>query len=151
MDVVLAELAKCLSIFGLAWFSFWPAIPTGLALGLHPIVVILITSGSYISGILLILLPAHSIRAWIIKCFGKNFDKSSDKDSVFMQIWQRYGVIGFGLVAPMTVGAQLGAMLGVTLNISRNQLILWMTLGVIAWSIGLTLLAVAGVSFISTI
>ena len=149
MDSVLAEIAKSLSVFGWAWFSFWTAIPAGLALGLHPIAVIIITSSSYISGILIVLLPAQSVKKWVVQRFGKDLDASTDNEALYMKLWERYGVIGFGLIAPMTVGAQLGAIIGVALNISRQQLILWMTIGVIAWSVGLTLLAVAGVSLIA--
>jgi hypothetical protein len=150
MDIALAEIAKGLSVFGWAWFSFWTAIPTGLALGLHPIAVIAITSSSYISGIVLVLLPAKSIRDWVNRRYGKNLDESTQDSRLFMRMWRRYGVIGFGLIAPMTVGAQLGVMIGVALNISRRQLLLWMTTGVVAWSVGLTFLAVTGVNLVTT-
>lgn len=149
MDSVLAEIAKSLSVFGWAWLSFWSAIPAGLALGLHPLAVIILTSSSYISGIVLVLLPARSVREWVVRRFGNNLDTSTHDDCIYMRLWKRYGVIGFGLIAPMTIGAQLGAMLGVALNIPRNQLILWMSIGVISWSVGLTLLAGAGVNLIA--
>jgi len=150
MDSVLAEIAKSLSVFAWAWLSFWSAIPAGLALGLHPLAVIVLTSTSYISGIILVLLPARAVREWVLRRFGNNLDTSKHDDRLYMKLWKRYGVIGFGLIAPMTIGAQLGAMLGVALNISRNQLILWMSIGVVAWSVGLTLLTVAGVSLVTT-
>jgi hypothetical protein len=149
MDSVLAEIAKSLSVFAWAWLSFWSAIPAGLALGLHPLTVIILTSTSYISGILLVLLPARSIREWAMRRFGKNLDNSTQDDRLYIKLWKRYGVIGFGLIAPMTLGAQLGAIIGVALNIPRNKLILWMTIGVVAWSVGLILLAVAGVQLIT--
>ena len=86
-----------------------------------------------------------------MKRFGKNLDASQHENILFMRIWRRYGVIGFGLLAPMTVGAQLGAIIGVTLNISCRQLILWMSLGVSIWSVALTLLAVAGVNLVEAL
>ncbi len=150
MDVVLAEIAKGLSIFGLSWFSFWPAIPAGLALGLHPLAVILITSCSYISGVLLFVLPSQSVRQWAMNKFGKNLDDSTADDRFIIRLWRRYGVIGFGLLAPMTTGAQLGTIIGIALNIPRKQLIIWMTLGVVAWAVGLTLLAITGVSLVTS-
>lgn len=150
MDSVLIEIAKSVSVFGWAWFSFWTAIPTGLALGLHPIIVITITSSSYISGIVMVLLPAKSVRDWVSRRIGKNLDNSTHDDRFYMRMWERYGVIGFGLIAPMAVGAQLGVMIGVALNISRRQLMLWMTIGVISWSVGLTLLTVTGVTLVTT-
>lgn len=149
MDMILAEVAKGLSIFGLAWFSFWTAIPAGLALSIHPIAIILITSTSYISGILICILPAQSVRIWVMKRFGKQLDQSTQDDRFIMRLWHRYGIIGFGLIAPMTVGAQLGAIIGIALNIPRKKLVLWMIIGVILWSVGLTLLAAAGVGLVT--
>lgn len=151
MDILLAEIAKGISIFGLAWFSFWPAIPAGLALDLHPIAVIVITSTSYISGILIFILPSQSVRTWAMNRFGKNLDDSTRDDRFIMRLWQRYGVIGFGLVAPMTTGAQIGTILGIALNIPLKRLVMWMSIGVIAWAVGLTLLAVAGVSLVASV
>ncbi len=150
MDIILAEIAKVASTFGIAWFSFWGAIPAGLALGLHPIAIIIITSLSYLSGILIVILPAKSVRDWVMKRFGKNMNLSDESDSFFMRMWRKYGVIGFGLIAPMTTGAQLGAIIGTTLDIPRKQLILWMFIGVVVWAIGLTILAVAGVELLTT-
>ena len=46
----MSDLPAIASIFGLAFFYFWPAIPAGLALGLSPLIVIATTSLSYMSG-----------------------------------------------------------------------------------------------------
>lgn len=150
MDIIFAEIAKVASTFGIAWFSFWGAIPAGLAFGLHPIAIIIITSVSYLSGVLVVILPAKSVRDWVMRRFGKNINLSDDNDSFFMRMWRLYGVIGFGLIAPMTTGAQLGAIIGTALDIPRKQLILWMLIGVIAWAIVLTGLAVAGVQLVTS-
>jgi len=150
MEIVIAEIAKLMSIFGLSWFSFWPAIPAGLALGLHPVAVVLVTSISYMSGVLIVILPAKSVRDWVIHRWGKNLNLSDESDSLFMRMWRKYGVIGFGLIAPMTTGAQLGAIIGITLDIPRKQLIIWMFIGVVAWAILLTGLALAGVELVTS-
>ena len=129
MEIIAAELAKVLSVFGIAWFSFWAAIPAGLALGLHPLAVILVTSLSYASGVLVCVLPAQSVRRWVMRRFGGRLAQSTRDDQFIMRLWQRYGVIGFGLIAPMTTGAQLGAIIGITLNIPRNRLVIAMMVG----------------------
>lgn len=149
MEIVIAEIAKLMSIFGLSWFSFWPAIPAGLALGLHPATVVLVTSISYMSGVLIVILPAKSVRDWVMRRWSKNLNLSDEGDSLFMRMWRKYGVIGFGLIAPMTTGAQLGAIIGITLDIPRKQLITWMFIGVVAWAILLTGLALAGVKLVT--
>lgn len=151
MDSLLIEVAKGMSIFTLAWFSFWGAIPAGLALDIHPLMVIFITSCSYISGILLFILPSQSVRNWATRKFGKNINSSITEGTLIMRLWKRYGAIGFGFIAPMTVGAQLGTILGIALHVSRKQLILWMTVGVVVWSVGLTIASVLGISLITNL
>lgn len=148
MEVLIAELVKVAGIFGMAWFSFWTAIPTGLVLGLHPIAVILVTSISYVSGILICVVPAQSVRQWVTKRFSKKLEDNIKHEGLIIQLWKRYGVIGFGLIAPMTTGAQLGAIIGIALNIPRKRLVVWMVVGVVAWSIGLTLITLTGVDLL---
>ena len=146
MNTIAAELVKVMTVFGIAWFSFWAAIPSGLALGLHPLAIVLTTSLSYSSGILVCVLPAQWLQRWIMKRFANQLNKTTRSQSLIMRLWQRYGVIGFGLIAPMTIGAQLGTIVGMALNIPRKQLLLAMTIGAIVWAIVLTALGVVGVS-----
>lgn len=149
MDVLLLEITKSLGVFGLTWFSFWAAIPTGIALGLHPLSIVLITTLSYASGVLLFVVPARFIRKNILKRFGKYLDKSTRGDNLIVYLWNRYGVIGFGLLAPIITGAQLGALIGIALDIPRRRLAIWMIVGVFAWSAVFTLFGCAGANFIT--
>jgi len=61
------------------------------------------------------------------------------------RIWEKYGIVGLGLLAPMTLGAQLGAILGITLNADPRRLFLWLSLGGLVWSVALTVLVSLGV------
>jgi hypothetical protein len=60
-------------------------------------------------------------------------------------MWRRYGVVGFGIIAPMTVGAQIGAMIGLALNVPGRRLLIWMSIGALLWSILLTVAVLLGV------
>jgi hypothetical protein len=138
-----ADLPKVLGIFALSWLAFWPAIPAGIALGLSPVVVIATTTMSYTSGVAAVLLVGGRLREWFMRRVNRG--GAVNPDSRIQQIWKRYGIIGLGLASPMTVGAQAGAVIGVTLNVPARKLLLWMTLGALAWSIGLTTAVVLGV------
>lgn len=142
LEVVLSAAPKVVSIFALAWFSFWPAIPAGLALGLSPIVVIATTTLSYASGVAAVVLVGGRVREWVMRRWGKPTDEQPN--SRLQRIWERFGMIGLGLAAPMTVGAQAGALIALTLNIQRRSLLVWMVVGALAWSIGLTLAVLLG-------
>lgn len=143
MNDLIADLPKIISVFGLSWLYFWPSIPAGLALGLSPLTVIVTTALSYASGAAVITLLGGPLRAWLMKRIGSR--ASVNPGSRLYTIWERFGMIGLGLAAPMTVGAQIGAAVGMALNAPPRRLFLWMALGGLLWSIALTTLVSLGV------
>ena len=147
----LTALPKILSIFTLAFFSFWPAIPAGLALGLSPVVVVLTTTVSYVCGVALVLLPGERVRQWLLQRYQQRVAQASQDTGLFRRIWDRYGLIGLGLLGPMTVGAQIGAALGLTLNAAPRRLFVWMSIGALAWSILLTIAVLLGLLGVQTV
>jgi hypothetical protein len=82
------------------------------------------------------------VRDWILRRLGKQSELKMD--SFLGRIWTRYGVIGLGLASPMTVGAQLGAAVGVGLNARPRHLFVWMCIGGVFWSAVLTMMVVLG-------
>lgn len=146
MEVLLAELARVGSIFVLSFFSFWTAIPAGLALGLGPLAVIVTTSASYATGVALVTLVGSRARTWFERRLLRGRPPAAD--GRLGGLWRRYGLWGLALAAPMTTGAQLGALLGLTLNLKPRRLFVGMTLGAVLWSSVLTgavRLGVAGI------
>jgi hypothetical protein len=137
------DLAAVGSIFALAFFYFWPAIPAGLALGLSPLIVIATTSLSYISGVVLVVVVGGRFRQWVMNRLGR--DSVLNPETLLGRTWTRFGVIGLGLLAPMTIGSQMGAGLGVTLDNRPMKVLLWMCIGGVVWSMILTALVTAGV------
>ena len=131
-----------LSVFAWSFFSFWSAIPAGIALGLPPLLVLATVTTSYVCGVVLVVLPGGRLRAWVMQHYG---DRAEDKpDSAIRRAWRRYGVIGLGLLAPMTVGAQIGAVVGISLNVAPRRLLVWMSLGALVWSILITAAVLLG-------
>ena len=66
------------------------------------------------------------------------------RDKVLYEIWNKYGVIGLGLTSPLLFGAPLGAAVGIALGAEKEPLLLWMSIGIVLWSIGLTAAGVMG-------
>ncbi|NWG15662.1 MAG: small multi-drug export protein [Chloroflexi bacterium] len=143
MDHIIADLPSIISIFGLAWFYFWPSIPAGLALGLSPVVIVLTTSLSFASGAAVVTLVGGPLRARIMRRIGSR--AVVKPGSRLYRIWERFGMIGLGLAAPMTLGAQIGAAVGLALNAPPRRLFVWMALGGLLWSVTLTLLVSLGI------
>lgn len=143
MDAFWADLAKIASVFALAFFYFWPAIITGLTLGLPPLVVILVTTLSYASGVAVVVLFGQRVRTWIMARLGKK--DTAEPTGRLRAIWNGYGLIGLSLAAPMTIGAQIGAVVGLALNAKPHSLLLALSLGGLLWSILLTLAVSLGI------
>jgi hypothetical protein len=68
-----------------------------------------------------------------------------DPNNPIWRTWERFGVAGFGLLAPMLVGAQGGAIIGLALGVPPRRLTVWMTLGGVLWAVIITVIVVAGV------
>ena len=62
IESVASAAAPLGAIFGWAFFSFWSAIPAGMALGLAPVPVALTVTGSYAAGAALVLLAGAPLR-----------------------------------------------------------------------------------------
>lgn len=54
-------------------------------------------------------------------------------------------MIGWGLVAPLLLGAPLAAAVGVALGADRRRLILWLGAGAALWTTALTVAVALGV------
>lgn len=152
LETLLTTLAPLAAIFGWAFFSFWSAIPAGLALGVAPVPVVLTVTASYASGAALVLLVGAPLRQRIRRQLdastapqSTNTADPSEKPpakrmvGLVRRAWARYGLLGLGLLAPMTVGSQVATVLGLSLGVRAWPLLLALTLGALAWAIPLTL------------
>jgi hypothetical protein len=138
------ELTSLGSIFAWAFFSFWSAIPAGIALKVTPIIVTGVVTLSYMASVLVVVIVGAPIRERILQRIN---DDAEPKRMVVMvqKAWQRFGLIGLSLLAPMTVGGQIGAVIGLSFGEKSTRLVIAMTLGAAVWAIVITLAVVAGV------
>ena len=137
------ELPKLISVFGIAFLSLWASIPAGLALGLNPVAVVGTAAVSYASGVGLVVFLGQPIRNWLMRRFGDKI--SGDPNSAVRRAWDRFGLIGLALLAPITTGAQIGAAVGMALNAPPRRLFVLMAIGGLAWAALLGVLISVGV------
>lgn len=139
---MLDSLPALASVFGVAFLSLWASVPAGLALRLSPITIIITATLAYAAGIAVVVLPGQRVRDWLTNKLGNR--ATVQPDSFVGRVWARFGLPGLGLIAPVTTGAQIGALIGLAFNASPRALLLWMTLGALVWTVALTLLITAG-------
>jgi membrane protein DedA with SNARE-associated domain len=131
-------LIKIIPVLGLGALEIWAAIPAGFALSLNPFIIGIVVAIGAISGTAVILFTGDRLRNWLMKFHRR---KEGAKPGLIEKTWEKYGVIGLGLLAPLITGAPLAAALGLILGGSAKKLMIWISLGILIWT---TLLTVAG-------
>lgn len=137
MDIITSIIA----VFGASIIELWLGIPLGFFLKLNPLLIVILSlAGSILSAYLVIIL-GEGIRKRFIKW---RYGEQSIKKGRLYYIWDKYGIIGLGLLSPLLFGAPLGAALGIGLGAPRYRLLFWMSIGIVIWSIFLTALGFFG-------
>ena len=137
-------VVKFITVLGLGIIELWAAIPAGTALKLHPFLNGLAAGLGAIIGALLVIILGDRLRNWLLKSKNK---RQGNKSQIY-RIWQKYGVIGLGLLSPLITGAPLGAAIGISLGSPQKRLIFWMSIGIVIWTIILTAISTLGFSII---
>jgi hypothetical protein len=125
-------LLKLLAVMALSAIEIWAAIPAGIALSIHPVLTGLAVSGGAILSTFMVIFAGGRLRTWLLKRHTK---KDGGKNpGLISRIWQRFGITGLGLLAPLLTGAPLGAALGLALGAPSGRLMLWMSIGIVLWT-----------------
>jgi uncharacterized BrkB/YihY/UPF0761 family membrane protein len=122
-------------VFGASILELWAGIPIGIALQLNPVLTGTAAALGAILAAFIVSFLGEGIRERFIKWRYKDKDL---KKGNFYKIWNKYGIVGLGLISPLLFGAPLGAALGIALGAERKTLFIWMSVGIVLWSIILT-------------
>ncbi|MBF8267013.1 MAG: small multi-drug export protein [Dehalococcoidia bacterium] len=143
------EVVKLVTVLGIGAVELWAAIPAGFALGLHPAATGITAAIGAMVGVLIVMILGNPIRTWLVRKHSATH-KDTEHGRIY-RIWNRYGVVGLGLLAPLLTGAALGTALGVTLGTRTGRLLFWMAIGIVLWSGGLTLAIALGLGGIAAL
>ncbi|BDZ69595.1 small multi-drug export protein [Methanobacterium petrolearium] len=136
------SLESILIIFVASVVELWLAIPLGFVMKVNPVLIATVSAAGAILSAALVTIVGDNLRNRLLK--WKYGDEKSLKKSRLYKIWNRYGPVGLGLLSPLLFGAPLGAAVGIALGAEKERLLLWMSIGIVLWSIGLTIAGVMG-------
>jgi hypothetical protein len=142
------NLESILIVFAVSFIELWLAIPLGLAMEVNPVIIIIAAASGDILAVICVAFLGENLRSRFLR--WKYQDENALKKSRLYEIWNKYGVIGLGLSSPLLFGGPLGAAVGIAMGARKNHLILWMSVGIILWSIGLTLAGLMGLLALET-
>lgn len=123
-------LLKILTVFGLATFEIYAAIPAGFAFGLSPWTIFYASLTGGILGVFVAAFLGDKIRSF----FHKNKptkEAAEKKHPAILKLWNKYGIIGLGFLGTMAVGAPISIAMGVGLNADIKKLVTWCCIGVV--------------------
>ncbi|MGH8048859.1 MAG: hypothetical protein ACREKL_16580 [Chthoniobacterales bacterium] len=138
-------LTNLAAVFGLGFVYFISAIPVGAKLGLPLWLAALSAWLGYTAGGAVVVFAGTPLREWLMRKF--KIQTNPEKPSLVLRAWKKYGLPAMGLLAPVTIGPQVGALLGLALGASRWRLIAALSFGAIPWAIAFAF-AAAGVKLL---
>ena len=154
------ELLLYITIFVLAavpWIEILVVIPFGIAIGLNPILVGILSFLGNAFPIYLIVVGYKRFQEWWAARRGKAFVNPADESwstgrrARAMQIMQKYGVPGLSLASPLLIGAHLGAILTLIVGAPKRQIIGWMFFSLAIWTIGITIVSFFGIGWLTSL
>lgn len=129
--------------FGLGFLYFVSAIPAGAASG-SPLWLAAVSAwAGYSAGALVVLLAGTPLRDWLIRKLKIPVKKDSTK--LVWRIWERWGLAGLGLLAPVTIGPQAGSILALAVGERALRVFVALSIGVIPYCVLFAILVGLGV------
>jgi hypothetical protein len=141
-------ILQTLAVAAIGSVSFYAAVPAGIAMGSSAALVWAATLAGALLGIAAIVLAGDRFRTWLVRRFGRGGVREGGR---LRRVWDRYGVIGWGLLAPLIVGTGLAAAIGVALGAERWRLVVWLGLGAVVWTTVLTLAIASGADAVTNL
>jgi uncharacterized membrane protein len=134
------------------WMDVSIVVPLGIVWGLPPFSVGLTAFLGNLILILLLGLFFKQFSAWRAKRrMKKGINSPTKKETRSRQIWEKYGIPGLALLAPILVGTDIAAVLALTFGSSRRHVIGWMTVSLAVWTILFAVGSIYGFSFLNLI
>lgn len=126
-------IAGIAAAFGLGFLYFLGAIPAGAAAGAPVWVAAIAAWLGYSSGAAVILMAGTPLRLWLARKLKIPVER--DPSKLIWKVWNNWGLPGLGLLAPVTVGPQIGGILALAVGSRPVQILVALSLGSIPWCV----------------
>ncbi|TLS52371.1 small multi-drug export protein [Paenibacillus antri] len=134
------------------WMDVSLVVPLGVLWGLSPVWV---SVAAFVGNFLLILILGlffKQISEWRqARRAKKGITGPTKKETRSRAIWEKYGIPGLAIIAPIFVGTDIAAVLALTFGASKLRVVGWMTVSLALWTIVFAVGSVYGFSFLNLI
>lgn len=132
--------------FGFGFLYFLGAIPAGAAAGAPLWLAAVSAWAGYSVGALVVLLAGTPLRDWLVRKL--NIPVKRDPSKLVWRVWERWGLAGLGLLAPVTIGPQAGSVLALAVGERAARVFVALSLGVVPWCVLFAVLVRFGVKIV---
>ena len=129
--------------FGFGFLYFLGAIPAGVAAGAPVWLAAVSAWVGYSAGGLVVLVAGAPLRDWLVRKLKIPVERDSSK--LVWRIWEKWGLAGLGLLAPVMIGPQAGSILALAVGERAVRVFVALSLGVVPWCVLFAILVGFGV------
>jgi len=140
---MLSALSGAAVAFGFGFLYFLAAIPAGVAAGAPLWLAAVAAWAGYSAGALVVILAGTPLRDCLVR--KMKIPVKMDPSKRIWRIWERWGLAGLGLLAPVTIGPQAGSILALAVGERAGRVFVALSLGVIPWCVLFAVLAGLGI------
>lgn len=121
-------------------------IPVGIGLGLDPVATGLAAFAGSVTAVGVIVGFQHRLVNWWRQRSGNDETNPSGRAGRARRIWERYGLVGFSFIGPILAGIHLAALIAIMIDGRPHRVVIWLTVGLGAWTVALVIGSMAGLS-----
>jgi hypothetical protein len=131
-----------ITAFGLGVVYFIAAIPAGVAAGAPAWLAGLAAGMGYVVGAGVVLLAGAPLREWLVRKLRIPVER--DPSKLVWRMWERGGLFGLCLIAPVTIGPQATAVIALAVGEKPRRILGAVALGVLPWCVLFAVLTALG-------
>ena len=118
---------------GLGFLYFLGAIPAGAAARAPLWLAAVSAWAGYSAGALVVVLAGAPLRDWLARKLKIPIKRDTSK--LVWRVWEKWGLAGLGLLAPVTIGPQAGSVLALAVGERAARVFIALSLGVVPWCV----------------
>ncbi len=118
------------------WFEAIAVIPSGIILGLDPVLVVIAAVLGNAITIFVFAYAGSQIRQWLLK--RRELKGKSGESKRFQKAqaaFDKYGIYGMAVLGPLFIGTQFAAAISVAAGVKPLKSALVVTIGMVFWSV----------------
>jgi len=127
---------------GLGFLYFIASIPAGVAAGASAWTAGLAAGSGYVAGAAVVLLAGTPLREWLVRKLKIPVER--DPSKLVWRMWERGGLLGLCLIAPVTIGPQATAVIALAVGEKPRRIFAAVALGVLPWCVFFAVLTAFG-------